>query len=515
MDFSVLDNYIDKVYGYAVNRTLSRDEADELAQEILFTAVKELPKLRNVDSFEPWLWGIANNITRMFRRSQGKQREFRSFDTLEAFAIDDQYEFINEEIFEQLRAKVAMLSKSYRDVIVLHYFDNLTTKQIASKLGIPEGTVTWRLSEGRGKLKKECMKMTKTALRPMELELQINGEGDYNGTSKPFPYEFIRDALSQNILYHAYLKPKTVEELAKLCGVPAYYIEDAITNLVKRDALISPVKGRFQTNFMIYDDRTSEYAASQRGLFEPLVEDFLGALGKLTSEVLALGIYTAGRAESELIYLFGLLALEILSIKYNPISFIPYSKWYDGNKWSYHAHLKTNSKYPVRGLGREESANLGSRGSYKYISYHFGGFKYRRMMFDYQVNVCEDIISGKPVEDKESAARAIKDGFIKRCDDGKLVVTVPAFTKEQKELFDKKVETYFAGVIDKYANVVKEYVIGYKKLFPRHLEDDVLRASNYLFVVLFATDITDLAQGKGLLVKPIQDSVCDCLIQYK
>ncbi len=79
-----LENYIEKVYGYAVKHTYSREEADELAQEILFTAVRELPRLREDSRFEPWLWGIASNVTKSFRRSLGKQRAMYSYDSLEA-----------------------------------------------------------------------------------------------------------------------------------------------------------------------------------------------------------------------------------------------------------------------------------------------------------------------------------------------------------------------------------------------------------------------------------------------
>ena len=44
----IIENYIEKVYGYAINHTYSRDEADELSQEILFTAIRELPKLTEI-----------------------------------------------------------------------------------------------------------------------------------------------------------------------------------------------------------------------------------------------------------------------------------------------------------------------------------------------------------------------------------------------------------------------------------------------------------------------------------
>lgn len=57
----VIESYIEKVYGYSIKHTYSREEADELTQEILFTVVRELPKLRDESKFEPWLWGVAAN----------------------------------------------------------------------------------------------------------------------------------------------------------------------------------------------------------------------------------------------------------------------------------------------------------------------------------------------------------------------------------------------------------------------------------------------------------------------
>ena len=90
--------------------------------------------------------------------------------------------------------------------------------------------------------------MEQTALKPVKLQIRINGSGEYNGTTKPFPHVYISDALSQNILYSCYQAPKTVEELAKLCGVPAYYVEDRIGNLLAREAVSEPKKSGQKEN---------------------------------------------------------------------------------------------------------------------------------------------------------------------------------------------------------------------------------------------------------------------------
>lgn len=510
----MIERYVEKVYGYAVNHTYSREEADELSQEILFTAVRELPKLKDEGKFEPWLWGIAGNVTKSFRRYMGKQRAMYCYDTLEDMSYEDEYDEGPEQLYDTLRTRIAMLSAIYRDITILYYYDGLSTKQISEKLNIPKGTVTWRLSEARRKLKKECVSMEYTALKPIKLEIRINGEGNYNGTTMPFPYTYINDALSQNILYYCYGKAKTVEDLSRLCGVPAYYIEDRLSNLLKREALSESSKGRYRTEFIIYSDKVNEYDKKAKAIFEPVILPFADAMKRLADSVRSLGIYTAQKDDDELLYLYGMLALEHLSKKYNPTKACERKVRYDGNRWSYFAHLADDGEHPVRGLGKELSANRGSRGTYQHCSYHFGGFSYRYMMKDYQINVCEDILSGCEVQDIESAASAIEAGYIIKRDD-ELFVTVPAFTKTQYAAFKELAENAFGTVIESYTKAVSKYLDGYKKLFPPHLEDEVSIAGSYMFLTLYATTVCDLAKEKGLFPKPPAGSVCDVMIQYK
>ena len=514
MNSDILEQYMEKVYGYAINHTYSREEADELSQEILYTAVKELPKLRDEQKLEPWLWGLAGNVTKSYRRFMGKQRAMYSYDTLETLTCEDEFPEGQEEVYDSLRTKIAQLSAMYRDIIVFYYYDGLSVKQISEKLNIPEGTITWRLSEARKKLKKECDIMNESALRPIELSIRISGEGNYNGTTSPFPHVYISDALSQNILYHCYEQQRTVEELAKICGVPAYYVEDSLANLLKREAVSEPVKGKYRTEFMIFSDKISRYAEKAKDIFTPVTEDVVKAVCHLADEAESLGIYSAGKTGEEMRYLYGIMSLEHLSKDYNPVVWKEHPIRYDGCRWSYRAHLMKEGNYPVRGLGRELSANCGTDGTYQHISYHFGGFAYRRMMYDNQINVCEAILAGKEVTDTESAALAIEEGYIIRRD-GKLSVTVPAFTKVQYGKFKELAEKAFAPVIGAYTEAVRKYVTGYKKLFPIHLEEDVERDCNYMFLQLYATILCETAQEKGLLATPPAGSVCDVLIQHK
>lgn len=511
----VLESYIEKVYGFAVNHTYSREEAGELAQEILFTAVRELPRLRDESKFEPWLWGVAANVAKTFRRTMGKQRAMYSYDTLEEPPYEDEYSDDREEIYDFLRTKIAMLSAIYRDIIVLYYYDGLSTKTISEQLKIPEGTVRWRLTEARRKLKKECADMNETALRPVKMSLSIYGNGNYDGRTIPFPTVYIDDALSQNILYDCYEQPGSVEELAKVCGVPAYYIEDRIQNLLKREAVIEISRGRYQTNFIILSDKHGIYCEenTEKALM-PMMDKLLTALGCIAEEAAKIDFHKAGRSEADLFYLYGAMAFSYASEHYCALPYPQFRKKYDGNEWGYLGNMETG-RHRRTGIGIQRSACLGSWGGCSHTVYHaIGGITCRQMMYDRYIHVCEELLCDGTTEDIDSAAGAIQDGYIVKRQDGSLWVTVPFFTKEQKMEFDAIADRYLVPLMPEYSEIVSRFVSGYRKLFPRHLTDDADRMCHGVFMGMYAV-VIDYAQRTGRIKMPSSNCYCDVLIQFK
>ena len=73
--------------------------------------------------------------------------------------------------------------------------------------------------------------------------------------------------------------------------------------------------------------------------------------------------------------------------------------------------------------------------------------------------------------------------------------------------FDKKVE---AARNQEYKEAIKEFINEYKKLFPKHLEDDAYRLSVNLYIDLY-TEIISYAQKNNLIEMPTENSYCDVL----
>ncbi len=514
MDSSILTEYVDSIYKFSLSKTFSEHEAEELSQEILLTASASLSKLRDESRFEPWLWSLAVNTARAFRRRQGRQRAMFVYNAPEDMAVIPVPDDNSEELYSLLREKIAMLSQMYRDIIVLHYYDGLSTKQIAERLGIPQGTVTWRLSEARNKLKKECTSMEETALRPVKMHTGIYGSGDYNGKDKPFPGEYINDALSQNILYNCYDAAQTVEELAKALGVPAFYIEDRVTYLEERCALIQPSKGKYRTDFLIRTDKYAKFCEENvEAALMPIIDRLTDALEQLYAEARKIDHYRAEKSEEELKYLYGAMAFRYLSRNYSRLPYPEIPQNYDGNRWRYIGH-KESGKYHLSSVGWQHNSNVGSRGNYEHIVLTMRGFAFRHMMTDNRINVCEDILTKGSTAYENDAALAIKDGYIIRRDSGELFVTTPAFTLEQKQRFDELVEQIFAPLMPEYSDIVEQFVAEIIKLYPKHLAEDAQRDCQGFFFGFYEA-IEEYCVRTGRLSAPKDDWVCDVMVQWK
>ncbi|MBE6560424.1 MAG: RNA polymerase sigma factor [Ruminococcaceae bacterium] len=517
VDPAILEKYTDSVYGYALRRTYTRDEADELSQEILLTALRSLPTLRDESRLDGWFWGVAENVTRTFRRYQGRRRAMYAFDVPEMWVdsiaeMEEKHEY--EELCARLRMRITRLSALYRDILILYYYDGLSTKQIAHRLEIPEGTVTWRLAEGRRKLKKECETMNETALHPVKMKLDIYGSGDYGFQNIPFPYEYISDALSQNVLYHAYEKPRSAEELADLCGVPAYYIEDCLANLKKRNAVITTPGGKVQTDFVIWTDKYAIFFEENLpGAAAPVADRMCEAIRVLARDAQQIPFWRAEKSEAEMLYLCGMLAFQYLEKKLCVLPYPPIPLNYDGFPWRYIADMGSG-KHRRGGTGIQCSANLGSRGSYAHYVFTYTGFRFRKMMLDTHINVCEDLLHTGRTAFAEDAAAAIENGNIIRREDGTLFVPVPAFTREQKQALDALTDTYLMPLAGEFSENVKRFADGYGKLFPKHLFDDACRLSRGC-IGAFYEYFCIWGREKGILPQIPPDSVCEVLIQHE
>ena len=519
MDYERVTKMLDKTFAWSINRTFSREEAEELTQEILFQALRCIGELKDSNKFEPWFWRLASIQLQVFKRGKARSRSYISFDMLsdKDIMFEDGYDFIPDDERQKLRRRIAQMSAVYRDIIVMHYFDNLSCKAIAQQLRLPEGTVTYRFSMAREKLKKGCSQMTETALKPARLNITIMG--DFRN-EKEYPPQFINDVLSQNILWHAYREPKSVEQLSILTGVPAVYVEDRVENLIKREAVVQPTKATIQTDFLIFDEANDQYSDDNVINVVTAVSDmFYQAAHQLTEMTIASGIQTAGRSFDEIMCFLSAMLLGTIipdsMPQYLPgkIQHIPLR--YDGYRWKYFAFKQGEQGVrndAVVSMGSECSINNFGQGKMAHYNFHFAPFMYRKFLFDYELDVCQAVLQKELLDEKqkEIAATLIANGFLAKSEDGDMICNVPIFTKEQHNTFARTAVDVFADCLPLYAEKVKQYVNGYVKLFPKHLKDDAFFNGFNIFAAMFKAIANDWTR-RGKIVIP-NGAICDALL---
>ena len=148
------------VLGTAFKITGNHYSAEDAAQEAFAAAWLQLKSLTAQDKFGSYVCAIAKNYAKkavMRDRRAGPMFSLTDYENRESdFAGQggNPEDAPDDGICDQLHEEVEGLSDAVRETVKLHYFTGLSVKEVSARLGVPEGTVKWRLSEGRKQLQK-------------------------------------------------------------------------------------------------------------------------------------------------------------------------------------------------------------------------------------------------------------------------------------------------------------------------------------------------------------------------
>ena len=133
-----------------------REDAEEVAQDTFIRAWNALGRFRGESSFRTWILRIAWN--RAISRRRGiagwLRRATPIADVTEPAAPGDQHASVNNaELQAHAVRAIQSLSPKLRDALLLVQSGEYQYEEIARMLGIPAGTVKWRVSEARRKVR--------------------------------------------------------------------------------------------------------------------------------------------------------------------------------------------------------------------------------------------------------------------------------------------------------------------------------------------------------------------------
>jgi RNA polymerase sigma-70 factor (ECF subfamily) len=152
----LVDRYETKLKRYGKKFLAHHDDIDDIVQDVFISAFRAIQSFDTAERFSPWIYRIAHNAFVNALRKQKHSPLSIDFDTLLSYpAPQDTAEKERDRAeFRQLIDRgLAELAPKYREVLVLHYYEDLSYKDIAQVLKVPIGTVGIRLSRAKDALK--------------------------------------------------------------------------------------------------------------------------------------------------------------------------------------------------------------------------------------------------------------------------------------------------------------------------------------------------------------------------
>ena len=166
----LIEAHRDRVFNISYRMLSSREEAQDVAQEVFITVFKTIDTFREESKFSTWLYRVTvnhckNRIKYLSRRHDRDRDELdeNTRETNGAIATpvrapqpDRALESAQTEVL--LEAAIKTLDEDQREVVVLRDIEELSIEEICEITGLPDGTVKSRLHRARLALRKKLQR---------------------------------------------------------------------------------------------------------------------------------------------------------------------------------------------------------------------------------------------------------------------------------------------------------------------------------------------------------------------
>ena len=156
----LVNRYQGYVFTLVLRMVKSREDAEEISQDVFVKAYRSLADFRGESKFSTWLYTITNTTSITFLRK--KKLEVHSLDNEKVFeAADNKDSGFRANLIEQksrvnmVNEAIAMLSPDDAEIITLFYKAEQNLEEISRILGLESNTVKVRLHRARARLKEK------------------------------------------------------------------------------------------------------------------------------------------------------------------------------------------------------------------------------------------------------------------------------------------------------------------------------------------------------------------------
>ena len=157
----IVTRYRRKVFNVAYKFVGRHDMAEDLTQDVFLKIFKALGTFDRRANFQTWLISVSRNLCIDHYRSVRKEREMldRSIDSADMSLVSSEPDALvtleSGDRRAMLHRALARLPDTLRAAVLLRDIQELSYREIADRLALPEGTVKSRINRGRKELARQ------------------------------------------------------------------------------------------------------------------------------------------------------------------------------------------------------------------------------------------------------------------------------------------------------------------------------------------------------------------------
>ena len=150
---ALVTRHYDRIYRLGWRLTGSVADAQDLAQDICAALPAKLAGWRGEARFTTWLYRVVVNAAQDLRRRHASRA--RAADGWGDWELARQDQISEDRAALQwLESAMAQLSPELQDTVALVLGEEMTQAEAGEVLGLSEGTIAWRMSEVRKRLRR-------------------------------------------------------------------------------------------------------------------------------------------------------------------------------------------------------------------------------------------------------------------------------------------------------------------------------------------------------------------------
>jgi RNA polymerase sigma-70 factor (ECF subfamily) len=164
---AIYEAHVDRIYRLAYRLAGDPDLADDYTQETFLRAFDRLPSFRGEAALSSWVHAIAVSVIFNGLRGLRRRRKHETgWENIEPAA--DRRRGADIDLQRQLTQAIDSLPDDLRVVFIMHDMEGYRHREIASALGVPEGTSKARLLRAKRILRRAIARETVPGLRKLE-----------------------------------------------------------------------------------------------------------------------------------------------------------------------------------------------------------------------------------------------------------------------------------------------------------------------------------------------------------